>query len=82
MPPQEVAENIYAMSAAQRQARGIEALPANLMEAVSLMRQDSLVAQTLGSHIMNHYTRGKEKEWEDYRVQVSQWELDKYLVLY
>ncbi|HPY95404.1 MAG TPA: type I glutamate--ammonia ligase, partial [Clostridia bacterium] len=82
VPPTEVAENIYAMSEAQRKARGIDPLPATLFEAVKLMKQDALIAQTLGSHIMNHYTRGKEKEWDDYRVRVSQWELDKYLVLY
>lgn len=81
-PPNEVAENIYAMSPVQRKNRGIEALPADLQEAVAAMKQDSLVAQTLGSHIMSHYVLGKEKEWEEYRLQVNQWELDKYLVLY
>jgi len=81
-PPPEIAENIYTMTEAQRKARGIEPLPSTLYEAVQAMKQDSLIANTLGSHIMNHYTRGKLREWEDYRIQVSQWELDKYLVLY
>ncbi|HPA60556.1 MAG TPA: type I glutamate--ammonia ligase [Clostridia bacterium] len=81
-PPPEIAENIYTMTEDQRKARGIEPLPCTLYEAVQAMKQDSLIANTLGSHIMNHYTRGKLREWEDYRIQVSQWELDKYLVLY
>jgi len=81
-PPPEVAENIYTMSPAQRKNRGIEPLPGTLFEAVQLMKQDAMIAQTLGSHIMNHYTLGKEKEWEDYRVRVSGWELERYLVRY
>ncbi len=81
-PPPEVAENIYVMSATQRKNRGIEPLPANLFEAVQQMKQDTLVEKTLGSHIMSHYVLGKEKEWEEYRLQVNQWELDRYLVLY
>ncbi len=81
-PPPEIAENIYLMPQAEREARGIEALPANLNEAIACMQQDSLVKDTLGEHIMGYYACGKRKEWEDYRQRVSQWELDNYLVLY
>ncbi|NLM86532.1 MAG: type I glutamate--ammonia ligase [Clostridiales bacterium] len=81
-PPDEVAENIYAMTPAQREKRGIAPLPANLFEAVQAMKQDKLVCSTLGPHILGHYVLGKEKEWEEYRLRVSQWEIDKYLVLY
>ena len=81
-PPPEIAENIYTMTDRQRATRGIDPLPATLQEAILQMQQDELVKATLGPHIMGHYTRGKLKEWEDYRVQISKWELDNYLVLY
>ncbi|NLX83952.1 MAG: type I glutamate--ammonia ligase [Clostridiales bacterium] len=81
-PPPEIAENIYIMPQSEREARGIEALPANLSEAIACMQKDALVKETLGAHIMGHYACGKLKEWEDYRQRVSQWEIDNYLVLY
>lgn len=81
-PPPEIAENIYLMPQSEREARGIEALPANLSEAIACMQQDDLVCQTLGDHITGYYACGKLKEWEDYRQRVSQWEIDNYLVLY
>jgi len=81
-PPKECAENIYAMSEAQRAARGILPLPGSLKEAVEQMKQDALVMDALGGHIAEQYLKGKEKEWEAYRVRVSLWEIEKYLVIY
>ena len=47
------------------------------------MLDKSLVANAaLGQHIMNEFVTTKEKEWDDYRISVSQWELDKYLARY
>ncbi len=81
-PPPETPENLYAMTQAQRAARGVESLPGSLQEAVEMMKRDPLVLDTLGGHIAEQYIRGKEKEWDAYRVQVSEWELEKYLVTY
>lgn len=55
------------------------ALPANLNEAISLMEKSALVRETLGEHVFEYVLRNKRAEWQDYRRQVSAYELDRYL---
>ena len=81
-PPPEITENIFAMDAASRAAKGIEALPGTLAEAIQEMRKDRLILDTLGEHIASNYIEGKMKEWDAYRTRVSSWELDRYLINY
>ena len=81
-PPPEIAENIYAMTPDARAARGIQSLPGTLEAAIHAMEADSVVLDALGPHTSAQYINGKLREWEEYRTQVSQWELDKYLVTY
>jgi glutamine synthetase len=54
-------------------------LPANLNEAISIMEKSELVRETLGEHVFEYVLRNKRAEWLDYRRQVSQFELDRYL---
>jgi glutamine synthetase len=56
-----------------------EALPANLHEAIVAMESSELVRQTLGEHVFEFVLRNKRAEWQDYRRQVSAYELDRYL---
>ncbi len=81
-PPEEITENIFAMSPAERQAKGIEALPGSLEEALIAMKKDTLVMDTLGQHVSSQYIAGKEAEWDEYRTRVSSWERDKYMMNY
>ena len=50
-----------------------------LGEAIELSAESELVLRTLGEHMFNRFIEIKRQEWEDYRVQVTQWELDRYL---
>ncbi len=54
-------------------------LPENLKEAVTALRNDYYIVDTLGSNFVNLYTRAKMDEWNEYMTQVSEWEIDKYL---
>lgn len=81
-PPPEVTENIYAMSDGDRTARNITNLPVNLADALCAMEGDPVITEALGDHVTRQYTEGKRREWEEYRAQVSQWELSRYLVTY
>jgi glutamine synthetase len=54
-------------------------LPANLHEAIVAMEESQLVRQTLGEHVFEFVLRNKRAEWQDYRRQVSAYELDRYL---
>ena len=81
-PPDEITENIFAMDAATREAKGIRSLPGTLKEAVECLKADGVIAEALGEHVMSQYVEGKEKEWDAYRTHVSQWEIDRYIVMY
>jgi glutamine synthetase len=57
----------------------VEILPANLNEAIEIMEKSELVRETLGESVFEYVLRNKRAEWLDYRRQVSQYELDRYL---
>ena len=78
-PPAESNENLYAI-AADLEAQGVRRLPASLEAAIHALEADSVVTAALGEHVTNQYVTGKLREWEQYRAQVTQWELDQYLV--
>ncbi len=81
-PPAEVSQNIYAMSDAQRKEKGIQMLPSTLLEAIQAMEADPFTKEILGEHIFECYIRAKRMECEQYKRQISQWELDEYLGKY
>ena len=81
-PPEEITENIYQMSSADLAAHRLKSLPGTLDAAIYALQKDSVVTGALGEHVTAQYVTGKLREWEEYRTQVSQWELDKYLVTY
>lgn len=77
--PESVDCNIFRMSEQERRARGIEELPGTLAEAVSCMEQDAFMRETLGDHIFEKYIALKKEEWNRYRCQVTDWEINEYL---
>jgi glutamine synthetase len=79
--PEPMEKNLYHLSPDERKRLGIEQLPETLGEAIELTAQSELVLRTLGEHIFNRYVEIKRQEWEDYRVQVTPWELDRYLAI-
>jgi glutamine synthetase len=72
-------DDVWGLTDAERRAMGIEPLPQNLSEAITLMERSELVAETLGEHVFDFFLRNKRREWQDYRVQVTPYELDRYL---
>jgi glutamine synthetase len=78
-PPEPVEENVYEMTKTQRDSRGISTLPASLLEAILLTEKSELVRRALGDHVFNAFIDNKKIEWDQYRVQVTDYELKKYL---
>jgi glutamine synthetase len=78
-PPPEISDDLFAISNEESQSRGIDCLPANLKEALEELKQDAYLMDILGPHVSKAYINGKEKEWDEYRTQVSEWERKKYL---
>jgi len=79
IPPKTVERNIYDLSDKEREKYDIHHLPESLGHAISLMEESALLKETLGPHIFDNFLYVKHKEWEEYRKQVTPWELDKYL---
>jgi glutamine synthetase len=77
--PEPMEKNLYHLTPEERRRLGIEQLPATLGEAIELTAQSELVLRTLGEHTFNRYIEIKRQEWNDYRIQVTPWELQRYL---
>ncbi len=77
--PEEAEDDVWGLTDAERRAMGIEPLPASLSEAISLMEDSELVAETLGEHVFDFFLRNKRAEWSEYRSQVTEFELRRYL---
>jgi glutamine synthetase len=78
-PPAPVEENVYEMTAEQRKRRGIKTLPGSLDEAVALTEKSALVKKALGDHLFNAFIKNKKVEYNQYRIQVTEYEIKKYL---
>lgn len=77
--PDPMETNLYHLTPDERRRLAIEQLPETLGEAIELTARSDLVLRTLGEHIFNRYVEIKRQEWDDYRVQVTSWELERYL---
>ena len=78
-PPASTDVNVFKLSAEEKAARGIESLPANLKEAIDLMAASEFTKGVVGDHVFTNYLKAKNAQWDDYKAQVHQWELDTYL---
>lgn len=77
--PPTTEENVYEMSEEERISRGIDTLPGSLQEALKLTENSDLVKEAFGDHLFEAFIKNKKVEWEGYRCQVSEYELNRYL---
>ncbi|WP_018256831.1 type I glutamate--ammonia ligase [Halomicrobium katesii] len=74
-----VRENIYEFDEAKREEYGITTLPSNLGEAIDALEADEVIQDALGEHVYENFVEAKTQEYDEFRVDVSDWELDRYL---
>ena len=74
--PKPTEENLYESSGARGE---LGTLPGSLEEALEEMASDAVVQEALGPHIYERFVAAKRDELEDYRLEVTRWELDRYL---
>ncbi len=72
-------DDVWGLTGAERRALGMDPLPGSLNQAIAAMEKSELIAETLGEHVYDFFLRNKRAEWDDYRRQVTAWELDRYL---
>ena len=78
-PPESVNCNVFEMSEAMMDEMNIERLPVDLYSAIEELKKDKYIMDVLGPHLSQKYVEAKLAEWNEYRTQVSAWELDEYL---
>jgi glutamine synthetase len=81
-PPKATDQNIYHLTAAERDKMGIEMLPGSLTESQEYLAKDKVLSNALGNHVMDTLARITEQETDSFRLAVHPWELDRYLATY
>ncbi len=80
--PASVDVDIFKMTPAEKDAAGIDSLPANLEEAIIALKENPIAKEALGEHILEKYIEGKTLEWDSYRTAVTDWEIQNYMKNY
>lgn len=80
--PDPIRENIYEFDEDKRKEYGIDTLPKNLGDAIDALEKDDVVYGALGEHVGPAFVEAKREEFKEYLVEVSQWEIDRYLETY
>lgn len=78
-PPPPVNEDVYDFDERDLRERAIGTLPGTLAEALDELEQDEVIKEALGPTIIEAFLRAKRVEWDEYRIQVTGWELERYL---
>jgi glutamine synthetase len=63
----------------ERKKRGIISLPESLKEALDELENSKLMRETLGETAFENFLIEKRKEWDLYRTQVTEWEVNRYI---
>ncbi|MCM8779245.1 MAG: glutamine synthetase family protein [Candidatus Omnitrophica bacterium] len=77
--PSPATNNIYNMTEEERRKAGINSLPEDLYEAIKLTEKSELVKKALGEKVFSYFIRNKKMEWDEYKAQVTQYEIERYL---
>jgi glutamine synthetase len=79
IPPPPVNEDVYDFDERDLRERAIGTLPGTLAEALNALERDAVIQEALGPAITEAFLRAKRTEWEEYRIRVTNWELERYL---
>lgn len=82
MPPKSVDLNLFDISEEKRKELGIDVLPDTLSKALDELEKDSYIMDALGTTFAVKYIAEKRKEWDEFKKQVTNWEVDRYLYKY
>lgn len=78
-PPAPVTDDVFHWTTEEREAHGVDVLPGTLEEALDELAGDEVIRRAMGDHIYTAYDRAKRAEWDEYRIHVTEWEIERYL---
>ncbi len=71
--------NVYELTAADRKRMKIKELPGSLEEAMAELNKDTVIKDSIGPVLYEAFVRSRQAEWEEYRIRVTDWEVEHYL---
>ncbi|MFH1283702.1 MAG: glutamine synthetase family protein [bacterium] len=77
--PDSIEKDIFIIDEQERKEQGIDTLPGSLIEALEVFETSELMKKALGEHVFNKFLENKKIEWDNYRKDVSSYEIEKYL---
>ena len=77
--PEPVEKDIYHLSDEEKKKLGIKSLPGSLIEAVEITEKSEVLRKALGDHIFNNLITNKKVEWDNYRIRIHPYEIERYL---
>ena len=78
-PPSPSEEDLYHVDGSRS---GLDTLPGDLGQAIQALKDNEVIQNALGQHVFERYVEAKTQEWDEYRIHVTRWELDRYLTVY
>lgn len=78
-PPRIMDQNVFDLTLKELKERGIETLPSTISESCDCLEKDELLREKLGAHVHDNILRLARAEWDAYRIQVHEWEINRYL---
>lgn len=79
IPPKPVEEDVYKLKPSQLAELKVEMLPFSIKSAIEELKEDKVIQEALGKHTYEKFVEAKLAEFDDYRMQVTPWEIEKYL---
>lgn len=80
--PDSVTGKLYRTASGQKDGKDLQPIPRTLGEAIEAYKADPLIRRVLGDHIYGKYLKAKQEEWQQFRAQVTDWEIGQYLYKY
>jgi glutamine synthetase len=77
-----VEENLYHYDDTMIRKQGVQTLPGSLEAALDAFAEDEVIQTALGAHVCEWFMEAKRAEWNEYRMHVTPWELERYLMTY
>ena len=77
--PEPIEKDVYHLSHDERNDLGIDSLPGSLIEAIEYAEKSSILKEAFGEHIFTNLIESKKKEWDDYRIRIFPYEIERYL---
>jgi glutamine synthetase len=82
VPPSPVEENVYQLDQESLASKKVDVLPTSLWEALNELKKSKLIQEVLRGHLLERYITIKTREWDEFKTQVTPWEINKYLDVY